>query len=123
MKAKKYLLDSVIIIDHLNTISLATDFIEKHHSQSVLSLITRAEVLTGYDQRGYKKILPLLDLFDTLPLEKKDADFSAQLRRQHGYKLHDALQASLAMNNDLLLVTRNTRDFKKQNFVHVPYTI
>lgn len=45
---KKYLLDSVILIDHFNNISQATNFIKKNHKLCYIPAITRAEVLTGF---------------------------------------------------------------------------
>ncbi|OAV23859.1 hypothetical protein AO369_2052 [Moraxella catarrhalis] len=47
-KYEKYLLDSVILIDHFNNISQATNFIKKNHKLCYISAITRAEVLTGF---------------------------------------------------------------------------
>lgn len=47
---KKYLLDSVILIDHFNNISQATNFIKKNHKLCYISAITRAEVLTGFQK-------------------------------------------------------------------------
>ncbi|MDN5849370.1 MAG: hypothetical protein L0H63_06965 [Nitrococcus sp.] len=47
--AVKFLLDSVIRIDHFNGIRIATQFIGDHASESALSVITRAEVLAGFD--------------------------------------------------------------------------
>lgn len=41
----KYLLDSVIVIDHLNGDCKATDFMGSHGQASAISVITRAEVL------------------------------------------------------------------------------
>jgi len=41
------LLDSVIVIDHLNNVEKATVFIEKELKNLCLSVITRAEVLAG----------------------------------------------------------------------------
>jgi predicted nucleic acid-binding protein len=51
------------------------------------------------------------------------ADLAARLRREHRWKMPDALQASLAHYHGLSLVTRNTRDFPpdRHPFVVVPY--
>jgi hypothetical protein len=45
----RYLLDSVIVIDHLNGISAATAFLREQFSVCAISVITRAEVLAGFD--------------------------------------------------------------------------
>jgi predicted nucleic acid-binding protein len=41
------LLDSVIIIDHFNGVPAATAYLLKMHARLAISVITRAEVLTG----------------------------------------------------------------------------
>lgn len=48
----KYLLDSVIVIDHLSGDCKATDFMASHGQASAISVITRAEVLAGTGADG-----------------------------------------------------------------------
>ena len=119
----KYLLDSVIVIDHLNGIRAATDYIAKVHSYCAISVVTRAEVLVPYDADRSEPILRLLNSFVSLSIDAAVADYAATLRREHKWKLPDAFQAALAQTNSLKLVTRNTKDFppKKFNFVLEPY--
>jgi predicted nucleic acid-binding protein len=54
----------------------------------------------------------LLNLFPTLPLTVETADVAARLRRTQRLKLPDAFQAAVAIQHELTLVTRNTRDFQ-----------
>lgn len=54
----------------------------------------------------------LLDVFPTLPITAEIADRAGALRRSRRWKLPDAMQAALAMQHGLVLVTRNTRDFQ-----------
>ncbi len=120
------LLDSVILIDHLNNKSKASEFILKQQSKQLyISVITRAEVLVGVDSAQAEIVKKLLDCFSLLPITKADADCAAQLRRQYKWKLPDALQAALAINHKLRLVTRNTKDFDatKHKFVKIPYKL
>ena len=119
------LLDSVILIDHFNGVAQATAFLAERHGDSVLSVITRAEVLAGFssvDDAGVAA--SLLDRFPTLGIDKAVADLAAALRREHRWKLPDAFQVAIAHKHALRLVTRNTRDFPPQqfDFVLVPYT-
>jgi len=107
-----YLLDSVILIDHFNGIKLATAFISSHGSESALSVITRAEVLVGFDAGLVLLARNLLDTFPTLPMTTEIADDAARLRRVSSWKLPDAIQAAIARAHGLTLVTRNTRDFQ-----------
>jgi predicted nucleic acid-binding protein len=120
------LLDSVILIDHFNLISQATDYIEQVEKYAVISVITRAETLIGFDE-GPTKMLAInfLDRFPTLEINKPIADLAVNLRRKYRWKLPDALQAALAIHNELKLATRNTKDFSpdKYDFVVVPYVL
>lgn len=119
----KFLLDSVIVIDHLNGWESATEFLAQNEKHSAISVITRAEVLAGLEGISNEKTAMLLDHFATLPIDKLVADLAASLRRKYRWRLPDAFQAALAELHGLKLVTRNTKDFppSKHNFVVVPY--
>lgn len=108
----KYLIDSVILIDHFNGVAAATEFLERHGVESALSVITRAEVLAGFDDGAASVAIRLLDAFPTLPMTVAIADAAARLRRTERWKLPDAIQAAIARAHGLILVTRNTRDFQ-----------
>lgn len=113
--AKKYLLDSVILIDHFNGNPKATQFIQNHAKDCVISAITRAEVLTGFDEQQKPAVIKFLDKFDSLIIDKAVADLTAVFRRTYRIKLPDSLQATLAIYHNLVLVSRNTKDFKEGN--------
>ncbi len=122
----KYLLDSVILIDHLRGVEAATIWLGRlRDGEAVLSAITRAEVLSGGTEAEAAAALALCDEFDCLPLTGNDATSAAALRRQHGWKLPDAFQAAVALRSDLKLVTRDRRGFggKKHSFVLIPYKL
>lgn len=106
----RYLLDSVIVIDHFNGVEAATEFLAAHGRDCVISVITRAETLAGFPAAS--ESLALLDTFATLPVTVEVADAAARLRRTQRWKLPDAIQAAIAIQEGLTLVTRNTRDFK-----------
>lgn len=121
----KLLLDSVIVIDHLNGIEPATRYLSAHGADCAVSVITRAEVLAGFDDANAALARELLDLFPTLPITLDIADQAARLRRSERWKLPDAFQAALAMHHGLALVTRNTRDFRSGAALEVvvPYGV
>ncbi len=125
VKSLRYLLDSMVVIDHLNSITAASHFLISHDHECVLSVITRAEVLTGYGPDETDEIKVLLDRYPILEINSVIADQAAQLRRQFKWKLPDAFQAALAQAHSLSLATRNTRDFPpaKHPFVIVPYRL
>ena len=94
----RYLLDSVILIDHFNGADAASQFIIEHGAECAISAITRAEVLTGFDAKSAKKAKVLLETFSTIAITKVEADRAAILRQEHRWKLPDALQASVALD-------------------------
>jgi predicted nucleic acid-binding protein len=120
------LLDSVILIDHLNSVPQATEFLlALDPEKTVISVISYAEILTGLDEEGARKAGPLLSSFEMLGIDASVAEKAASLRRQHGWKLPDAFQVAIAILHDIKLCTRNTKDFdpKKHSFIEIPYLI
>lgn len=120
------LLDSVILIDHLNGIENAARFMfDINPEKTAISVITRAEILVGLktDKRGL--VISLLDQYRTFIIDKSIADLAAALRRKHHWKLPDAFQAAICVQNKIKLITRNSKDFdpEKHSFVEIPYTI
>jgi len=123
--SENVLLDSVILIDHLNGVDAATEYLIEVAPRASISAITRAEVLTGYAPGEAESVRQLLDRFRFLPVDRSVADLSAELRREFRWRLPDALQAATARVHGLRLVTRNTRDFPpdRHGFVRVPYAV
>jgi predicted nucleic acid-binding protein len=118
------LLDSVIIIDHLNNVPQATEFLlALDPEKTAISVISYAEILTGLDEDGERKARPLLCSFEMLEIDAAVAEKAAALRRQYGWKLPDAFQVAIAVLHDVKLCTRNTKDFnpQKHSFVEIPY--
>ena len=120
------LLDSVILIDHLNGIGKASQFIlGLDPMQTAISVITRAEIISGLTEDEKTGVLTLLDQYHLLIIDKPIADLAAKLRKTHRWKLPDAFQAALALHHKIKLTTRNTKDFapKKHDFVEIPYSL
>ena len=121
----KRLLDSVILIDHLNSVSAATEYLGKiETAQTSISVITRAEILTGV-KKNVSTVKLLLDQFILLGIDREIADRAAELRQTHRWKLPDAFQAALAIRYGIEFVTRNTKDFDedRHTFVKIPYRV
>lgn len=125
MSGSGVLLDSVILIDHLNGLSAATDFLREVGPRGCISAITRAEVLTGVKGKERKAAARFLDCFVFLALDKKAVDLAAELRCVHRWRLPDAFQAAIAQLNGLCLATRDAADFDPQRhgFVIIPYSL
>lgn len=122
---RKYLLDSTILIDHLNGIKPATEWLSKlRPDEALISVITRAEVLVRAGDQ-WEEVSALLDEYECLPIGPDEANLAAALRNRYSVKLPDAFQAVLAKDQELALVTRDAEDFKKIEDlkVKIPYKI
>lgn len=110
---------------HFNGRQEATRFLLENREAAAISVITRAEVLTGFDPVGEVQAKAFLDLFTTHVLTEEDADLAASLHREHRWKLPDALQAAVAINRQLTLATRNSKDFDptRHTFAATPYRL
>lgn len=119
----KVLLDSVVLIDHFNGVPAASSYLKQIQGEALISVITRAEVLCGFDSGAAEVALTLLNRFPTVPIERETADLAANLRRAYRWRLPDAFQAALAQLHGVRLATRNVRDFPPErfDFVVVPY--
>ncbi|MDZ7831076.1 MAG: type II toxin-antitoxin system VapC family toxin [Desulfobacterales bacterium] len=110
----KYLLDSNIIIYHLNGQSTATDFIAENNVRCAISQITFVEVLSfDYTEEEISQVRELLDQFTVLDTNKAVAIQCLKNRKIKKIKIPDNFIASTAQVNDLILVTRNVEDFKQ----------
>ena len=119
------LIDSVIMIDHFNGVPAATEYLLRMQGKLAISVITFAEVLTGFEGKERQLARRLLDRFPILIIDRAVADLAATLRRQNRWKMPDALQAAVAKRHKLRFATRDTDDFppKRHRFVIVPYTL
>jgi hypothetical protein len=125
MSGSGVLLDSVILIDHLNGIPAAAEYLKVAGRKAHISPITRAEVLTDLEGEARRIAAQFLDCFTFLPINLDVADLAAELRHIHRSRLPDAFQAAVAQFNGLDLATRNTDDFNPQrhSVVVVPYIL
>jgi len=120
------LLDSVILIDHLNGVLEAEEFVSSlDPAETAISVITWAEILAGVEPEAEPLVKALLDQFHLLIIDKSIADLAASLRRERNWKLPDAFQAALCIYHKIKLATRNTKDFDPQkcDFAEIPYEI
>lgn len=117
------MLDSVILIDHFNGRKEATDYLKRMIGLAAVSVITRAELLVGVrDAKQREKVVAFLDAFPVIEITKEIGDLAAEMRRERGWKLPDALQAAAAISSGMKLATRNTKDFGSAlEFVEIPY--
>jgi len=109
----KYLVDSNIIIYHLNHDPIATIFLSENYEEIAISQITFIEVLSfSFSKKAEKDVRELLSTFDIIDVTKEVSNQAVENRRIKKIKIPDNIIASTAMVHNLILVTRNVKDFK-----------
>lgn len=111
-KSNNFLIDSNIIIYHLNAEQIATDFLKRHLSSSFISRLTFIEVMSfDFTQEEKQDVLSLLNSFKIIDTSKDIAFKALENREKKKIKLADNIIAATAQVNNLILVTRNIKDF------------
>lgn len=119
----KALFDTNILIDHLNAVPAARAEIDRYEDKAI-SIVTWMEVLIGAPADVEAGTRAFLSDFRLIALDDTVAEAAVALRRAHRMKLPDAVILASARTNDMLLVTRNTRDFPEEDpGVRVPYRL
>jgi predicted nucleic acid-binding protein len=108
----KYLIDSNIIIYHLNGNAIATVFISEKLNESAISRITYLEVLSfDFTPIEEQNVINLLNTFRIIDTSQDIAEQVLRNRKIKSIKIPDNIIASTAQTNDLVLITRNVSDF------------
>lgn len=109
----KYLVDSNIIIYHLNQDPIATEFLSTHYEEIGISQITFVEVLSfDFSPEDENDVRKLLHTFTIVDIDTKVSNQAIKNRKLKKIKIPDNIISSTAMVYDLVLVTRNIKDFK-----------
>lgn len=114
----KYLIDTNFLIYYLNGEMTAIQFINRYRGTLCISIINKLEVLSyPYTEDEDVIIRNFLNGFDLLLVDDNVLEQTILLRRQRRIKLPDAIIAATALYHNLILVTRNTSDFKDTGIV------
>ena len=109
----KFLVDSNIIIYHLNKDTIATKFLRENYQKIAISQITFVEVLSfSFTQKEETNVRELLSNFDIIDVNMDISNQAILNRKLKKIKIPDNIISSTAMVYDLILVTRNVKDFK-----------
>ncbi len=101
------LVDTDVFVDHLRGASR----MQPRRDRILYSVVTRCELFAGREAEE-ETVKRLLEPFEELPVDRPVAERAGRLRRAGGLRTPDALIAATALERRLVLVTRNTRDFK-----------
>lgn len=115
---KEYLVDTNIIIYHLSGDQTATKFIVENLGRMHISFITYIEVLS-YNFQTKDEEMAVRDFIGCLNLLGNNKDIiekSIELRKIKKLKLPDCIIAATAKSRDLILVTKNEKDFINRGF-------
>jgi tRNA(fMet)-specific endonuclease VapC len=120
-----YLIDSDIVIDHLANVKEASQLLEQLAQEGIaISVITYMEAYQGVSrspqpQIAQGKFQAFLVTVPILPFSLSVAERCAKLReqlKQEGKRVKaralDLMNAAIALENDLTLVTHNKEDYK-----------
>lgn len=116
MEQPQYLIDTNVVIDYLgdkfptSSMGFMNTVIDAVPN---ISVITKIEVL-GFNApiQHYKIISDFIDDATVLDLTENIVEASIHIRKKHKTKLPDAIIAATALVYDLILISRNTSDFK-----------
>ena len=112
-RAIVYLIDTNIIIYYLEGEQDAVSFLRTHRGKLSISPITWMETLSyPFSADEEQVVRAFLQEFRLVEISSPVMELSVKIRRMKKMKLPDAIIASSAIQNDLILVTRNIKDFK-----------
>jgi len=121
----KYLLDTNTCINYLNGKSerLKQKFVSQNPKTISLCSIVKAELYFGayksnFPEKNIIKVKQFLNYFNSYPFDDNSADYYGRIRNQLekiGKPIgpNDLFIASIALANDAILVTHNTREFER----------
>ncbi len=102
------LVDSDVFIDHLR----GARELRPGSRTLCYSVVTRCELFAG-QSADEPQVRDLLAAFREIRIDRAVAERAGRLRRQTGLRTPDALIAATALESDMGLMTRNSRDFMK----------
>jgi predicted nucleic acid-binding protein len=123
-EALRAILDSDVLIDFLQGRKEAQQEFRNYEKWEI-SVITWMEVMSGVECKDeVKECRNFLDGLVVHPLIEGVAEEAVSLRRKFRLRLPDAVIWATAREQGCLLVTRNSRDFPKDEpGVRIPYMI
>ena len=117
------LFDTNILIDYLNGVEDAKTELARYERPAI-SVISWIEVLAGTKPDLEAETRKFLAIFERIELSEAIADRAVALRRSLKMRVPDAIILATARVENLVLVTRNSKDFPAdQPGIRLPYRI
>jgi predicted nucleic acid-binding protein len=118
----KALFDTNVLIDYLNGIDASSTELGRYRER-LISIVTWMELLVGGRNEAEHDVIDLfLRDFRVVEITRGIARQAIEVRRTRRIRLPDALIWASAQSESALLVTRNTKDFPRDDpGVRVPY--
>ena len=118
----KALFDTNILIDFLRGIPEARTELTRYEERAI-SIVTWMEIMAGVPQDAEGKTRGFLAAFELVELDAAVANRAVAVRRERRLKLPDAIIWASAQARSMLLVTRDTKAFPRNDpGVRVPYS-
>ena len=119
----KALFDTNILIGYLNAVPEARAELRRYGEKAV-SIITWMEVMAGAHPDLEQATRGFLSGFEVVAVDEQIAERAVSLRRSRRIKLLDAVIWATAQARGALLVTRNTKDFPRDDpGIRAPYAL
>ena len=118
----KALFDTNILIDYLNGVEASKIELGRYRER-LISIVTWMELLAGGREDDELDVIEMfLRDFRIVEITRLVAREAVDVRRMHRIRLPEALVWAAARTESALLVTRNTKDFPRDDpGVRVPY--
>ena len=108
-----YLIDTNILIYYLEGEHVAVSLLRTHRDKLAISSITWMETLSFHFSADQEQVVrAFLQEFRLVEISSPVMELSVKIRRKKKIKLPDAIIAASAIHHDLILVTRNIKDFE-----------
>lgn len=130
MGRQEYLIDTNVAIEYIGealpekALDMLDDIID---GQFYISVINKIELLgfAGITKNEKLKFQELINAANVLDLDEDIVNSTIEIRKQYKTKLPDAIIAATALVNELIIITRNQKDFDKIEGLEVlnPYDI
>lgn len=124
MGGQKYLIDTNVAIEYIGEsipVGVLNKLDEIFDGHFYISVINKIELLgfAGISKNEELKFNELIKASNVLGLSDEIIDRTIAIRKQYKIKLPDAIIIASAFENQLSLITRNTKDFDKIEGVEI----